>query len=69
MKEHEPWDIVEKAVTKPTDPTDLATHEKDIKAQRVIMDVEKNHLILHVEKKTSTKDMFKTLMDYSRVIT
>jgi hypothetical protein len=42
----------EKVVPTPIDATEKATLEKkDIKAQRVIMDVVKDHLIPHVAKK------------------
>jgi hypothetical protein len=34
-----------------------------IKAQRVIMDIVKDHLIPHVAKKQSAKEMFKALVD------
>ena len=34
-----------------------------IKAQRVIMDIVKDHLIPHVAKKQSVREMFKALVD------
>jgi hypothetical protein len=52
LKEHDLWEIVEKVVPPPTNATQLAAHEKkDIKAQRMIMDVVKDHLIPHVAEK------------------
>ena len=41
----------------------MVAHEKDIKSQRVIMDVVKDHLIPHVVEKLSTREMFKALVD------
>jgi hypothetical protein len=40
--------------------------KKDIKAQRVVMDVVKNHLIPHVAEKQSSREMFKALVDLFR---
>jgi len=52
LKEYNLWEIVEKVVPPPTDATQLVAHEKeDIKAQRVIMDVVKDHLIPHMAEK------------------
>jgi hypothetical protein len=51
LKEHDLWEIVEKVVPTSTDATEKATLEKDIKAQRVILDVVKDHLIPHVVEK------------------
>jgi hypothetical protein len=45
------------------DPTVRATLEKtDIKAQRVILEAIKDHLIPHVEEKANSKDMFDALV-------
>jgi hypothetical protein len=51
LKEHDLWEIVEKIVPTLTNATEKATLEKDIKSQRVILDVMKDHLIPHVAKK------------------
>jgi hypothetical protein len=40
LKEHDLWEIVEKVVPTPTNAAKKATLEKDIKAQRVILDAE-----------------------------
>lgn len=63
LKEHDLWKIVEKVVPAPTNPDQLAAHEKDIKAQRVISNVEKDHLIPHVTENTLAKEMYTTLVD------
>jgi hypothetical protein len=64
LKEHALWEITEKVVPTPTDAAEkVALERKDIKAQKFIMDVVKDHLILHLAKKQSTKEMFNTLVD------
>jgi hypothetical protein len=40
-----------------------ALEKKDIKSQRVILDVVKDHLIPHVAEKQSAREMFKALVD------
>jgi hypothetical protein len=53
LKEHDLWEITEKVVPTLTDAKekeDLV--KKDIKAQRVIMDAVKDHLIPHVGRET-----------------
>jgi hypothetical protein len=55
LKEHDLWEIVERVervVPTPTNVVDKASIEKkDIKSQRVIWDVVKDHLIPHVAEK------------------
>jgi hypothetical protein len=64
LKEHDLWEITKKFVPTPTDVAEKATLEKkDIKAQRVILDAVKDHLIPHVAEKQSAREMFKTLVD------
>jgi tryptophan 2,3-dioxygenase len=64
LKEHDLWEIMERVVPPLIDATQLAPHEKKgIKAQRVIMDAMKDHLIPHVVEKQSTREMFKVLVD------
>ena len=57
LKEHDLWDHASKVIPKLTYPTDLTTHEKDIKAQRVIMDVVKDHLIYNIVEKRCQLDI------------
>jgi hypothetical protein len=63
LKEHDLWEIMEKVVPTPTDAAEKAALENDIQAQGVIMDVVKDHLIPHVAKKQSAREMFKALVD------
>jgi hypothetical protein len=61
MKENDLWDIVKDVV--PSDPQQLATHKKkEVKAKKMILDVVKDHLIPHISEKTTTKEMFNTLV-------
>jgi hypothetical protein len=50
MKEKDLWEICNQEITPPTDPQQRATHEKEIKVQRVILDVVYD-LIPHLSKK------------------
>lgn len=64
LKEHDLWKITEKVAPTPIDAAEKAALvKKDIKAQRVIMDVMKDHLIPHVAEKQSAREMFKALVD------
>jgi hypothetical protein len=63
LKEYDLWEIVDKVVPPPTDPQALAAHQKkEIKAQWVILDVVKDHLIPHLSEKKTTKEMFDALV-------
>jgi hypothetical protein len=54
---------VDKVVVPPTDLTTLEAHEKkEIKVERVILDSVKDHLIPHLSKKKTTKEMFDALV-------
>jgi len=56
LKEYDLWEILDKAVTPSTDPTTLEAHnKKDIKEERVLLDLVKDHLIPHLNKKKMTK--------------
>jgi hypothetical protein len=44
------------------DPKDLAAHKlKDMKAKRIIFDKVKDHLIPHLSRKTTARDMWEAL--------
>jgi hypothetical protein len=59
MEEANIWEHAVKVVPKPVDPTQLATHYKEeAKAKRIILDTMKDHLISHIAKKMTGKDMF-----------
>ena len=65
LKEHGLWEILEKFVLVLIDATLKEVHDKkDIKAQRMIMDVVKDHLIHHLAAKPMTREMFKALVDF-----
>ena len=63
LKETRLWTIVSTVVTPPTsDPIALDIHEvKEAKAQRLILDGIRNHLIPHVAEKNSSYEMWNTL--------
>jgi replicative DNA helicase len=47
----------------PKDAHELAAHKKrEVKAKRVLLDFVKDHLIPHIFKKKTTKDMYDTLV-------
>jgi hypothetical protein len=63
LKEYDLWELVDKAVTPPTDLTTLDAHnKKEIKAERVLLDSVKDHLIPHLNEKKMTKEMFDALV-------
>jgi hypothetical protein len=63
LKEYDLWELVDKVVTPPTDPTTLEAHnKKEIKAERVLLDSMKDHLIPHLTEKKMTKEMFDALV-------
>jgi hypothetical protein len=50
-------------VTPPTNPQQLVTHDKrGVRAEWIILDAIKDHLILHVSEKKTTKEMFDALV-------
>lgn len=62
LEEYELWDIVEKAVTIPTDATALAAYNKlNVKAKRIILDAIKDHVIPHVTGKKNAFEMWVSL--------
>jgi hypothetical protein len=73
LKEQDLWEVVTNPPPAPAqtsggtptvvDPTVQATWDKkDIKAQRVILEAIKDHLILHVAEKTRSKEMLDALV-------
>jgi hypothetical protein len=63
LKEYELWELVKKVVVPPTDPQDLAVHQKkEIKFERVILYSMKDHLIYYLSDKKMAKDMFDALV-------
>ena len=63
MKEHELWDIVKATFTIPIDLAYLATYNKrKLKAKRILLDLVKDHMILHVIGKTHAYEMWEALI-------
>jgi hypothetical protein len=63
LKEHDLWELVDKAISPPTDPTSVEAHnKKEIKVERVLLDSVEDHLIPHLTEKKKTKDMFDALV-------
>jgi hypothetical protein len=64
MEEADLWEHVEKVILEPTNPTQLATHQKkEAKAKRIILDSVKDHFISHIAEKKTGKDMFGALVE------
>ena len=63
LQENKLWPHVSTVVTVPTsDPIALDLHEvKEARAQRIILDGVKDHLIPHLAEKTTAKEMWDTL--------
>ena len=62
LEEDEVWDIVEKAVTPPTNATQLVAYKKNnIKAKRLILDGVKDHVIPHVRGKDHAFQVWEAL--------
>jgi hypothetical protein len=63
LKENKIWNYVSSVVVVPTtDPVSLDLHEvKEAKAQRIILDGVKDHLIPHLAEKKTTKEMWDAL--------
>jgi hypothetical protein len=63
LKEYDLWELVDKVVAPLTDLIGLVPHKKkEIKAERVILDLVKDNLSPHMSEKNRTKEMFYTLV-------
>jgi hypothetical protein len=63
LEENDLWDIVKNVATLPTNLQKLVAHNKRVvKAKRVILDAIKDHLIHHVSKKKTEKEMLDALV-------
>jgi hypothetical protein len=64
LKEQDLWDTVQSGLPTVAQGAqqDPVLEKKDIKAQRVILEAVKDHLILHVSEKTSAKEMYDALV-------
>ena len=62
LEECELWEIVEQAVTLPTDPILLSEFKKkNVRAKRIILDSVKDHIIPHVVRKDYAYQMWESL--------
>ena len=62
LKEWKIWKFANTTITKSTDKDELEEHEMlEARAQRVILDGVKDHLIPHLAEKKTAKDMWDTL--------
>jgi hypothetical protein len=63
LKEVDLWIFVERNVTIPIDPMQLAEHNKKMaKEKRIILDFLKDHLIPPIAKKKTSKEMYDALI-------
>jgi hypothetical protein len=58
LKGNDLWDMIKDVVAEPTDLQQLAVHKKEVKAKQIIVDSIKDHLIPHISKKKTDKEMF-----------
>ena len=69
LEENEVKDFSLKTVPVSDDANQLATWRKnDVKVRKILMDYVKNHLVLHLSKSETTKEMFDSLKNYLNVI-
>jgi hypothetical protein len=62
LMENDIWEFSNSLVVPPTDPKDLAIHkQKDVKSRRIILGGVKDHLIPHLSRKNSARDMWEAL--------
>jgi hypothetical protein len=62
LQDNKVWGIVEKATKIPTDPKEKDVHDAlEIKAQRLLLDGVKDHLIHHIGEKNTTHEMWTIL--------
>ena len=62
LEEHDLWDIVKEVVTIPIDLENLATYNKrKIKSKRILLDVMKDHMIMHVIRNMHAYKMWEAL--------
>ena len=56
------WEFSKKEIQKPTNPKELEVNEElDTKVKLIILDCVKNHLIPHMSRKNTAKEMWKAL--------
>jgi hypothetical protein len=63
LEEQGLWEFVEGIAILPADPTQQPAHlKRDVKARRIIIDGVKDHIIPHLSRKKTTKDMWEALV-------
>jgi uncharacterized protein Smg (DUF494 family) len=63
LDENDLKEYVEAMVADPIDPRESVIHKKkEVKAKRVLLESVKYHLILHISKKKSTKEMYDAMV-------
>ena len=69
LEENEVKDFALTNVPVPDDATQLAAWKRsDVKARKIFMDLVKNHLVSHLAKLETAKEMFDSLKNYLNVI-
>jgi hypothetical protein len=58
LEENNLWDIVNNVVPSLTNPKELAAHKKGMRSKWMTIDAIKDHLIPHISKKKTIKEMF-----------
>ena len=61
LKELRVWSFINSVMTKPTNKDELEFEAHQARAQRIILDGVKDHLIPHLAEKKTTKEMWDTL--------
>ena len=62
LEEHDVMDFVVKEVLRPEEEDRQASWKRhDVKARKILMDSVKSHLIFHISKAATTKEMFESL--------
>jgi hypothetical protein len=62
LEENDLNEYIEGVVASPTDPQELVDHNKEVKAKRVLLESVNDHLIPHIDEKTSSKEMHDSLV-------
>ena len=61
LKENKIWEFCDKTQTPLTDPTQLATHnKKDVKSRRIVLDGVKDHIIPHLSRKKTSREIWES---------
>jgi hypothetical protein len=62
LEENDLKEYVEGVIPSPIDPRELATHKKEVKAKRVLLESVKDNLIPYIYEKKSTREMYDALV-------